>query len=361
MKHQFTTYFHRKFFKNSGEESVVEDISPSAPTIKCLFVIQDFHLPSSRVRVLNLLPELAKHGIEANTIPFPKKLSQQIKLFNYCREMDVTILQKRLLSLFNITLISKLSRKLAFDFDDAIYIKQHQGKISTNKGRFKKFAKTISVADKVIVGNHILAEIASNNPNISIIPSAVETRNIAVKDYTAQNPKTIIGWIGTPVNLPYLTLLQPQLARLAKQCNFEFHIISSEPVELPGVDIQFIPWSLESQEAKIAQFDIGVMPLPDSEHAAGKCGYKALQYMAAAVPAVVSDVGVNHEIVIHGKEGMVCEKIEDFHDALKYLIEHPETRQKMGIAARAKIKSKYSIEVVGKQLADTLHSLSQQP
>ena len=306
-------------------------------TIKCLFIIQDFHLPSSRVRVLNLLPELAKYGIEAYATPFPKKLSAQIKLFKHCRKMDIVILQKRLLSHLNISLIQWFSSKLLFDFDDAIYTKQHEGKITISKGRFRKFAKTIRATDGAIVGNSILANMASDNPNVSIIPSAVETRNIALKNYEDQSVKTVIGWVGTPMNLPYLQLLQPHLAKLSEKHDIEFRIISSEPIEMPGVNMRFIPWSLETQESELAQFDIGVMPLPDSEHAAGKCGYKALQYMAAGIPAVVSDVGVNHEIVTHNQEGMVCEKISDFYDALRYLIEHPEIRQKMGKIGRAHV------------------------
>ena len=39
--------------------------------------------------------------------------------------------------------------------------------------------------------------------------------------------------------------------------------------------------------------DVGLMPLPDDEWSRGKCGMKALQYMAFGIPPVVSPVGVN--------------------------------------------------------------------
>ena len=100
------------------------------------------------------------------------------------------------------------------------------------------------------------------------------------------------------------------------------------------------------------------MPLPLNRHSEGKCGYKALQYMAAAVPPVVSDVGVNSDIVVHGKEGFVAKTDEEFYEALRRLIEDRSLRREMGTRARQKAESLYSIEVVGKQLADVRKSVN---
>ena len=128
----------------------------------------------------------------------------------------------------------------------------------------------------------------------------------------------------------------------------------SKGIEIPGVDIRFIPWNLETQEKEIAQFDIGVMPLPQTRHSAGKCGYKALQYMAAAVPPVVSDVGVNGGIVENGREGLVVPDIEGFYDALELLAIDHEHRKELGLNARKKTENAYSIHVIAKALAEAI-------
>lgn len=107
-------------------------------------------------------------------------------------------------------------------------------------------------------------------------------------------------------------------------------------ISIPGVDIQFIPWKLEAQERGIAFFDIGIMPLPDNKWTEGKCGYKALQYMAAAVPPVCSDVGINKEIIEDGKEGFVVSSHADFYKALCDLITNKGLRKEMGYNARVK-------------------------
>ncbi len=66
--------------------------------MKALFLIQDWNLPSSRVRVLNLLGKLKDHGIEYDVIQYPKRLSHKIDLFKRIRKYDAIFLQKKLIS-----------------------------------------------------------------------------------------------------------------------------------------------------------------------------------------------------------------------------------------------------------------------
>jgi hypothetical protein len=72
--------------------------------------------------------------------------------------------------------LRKCSKKLIFDFDDAIYVR-HDGKESfTRKARFESIVKR---SDLVITGNRILAEEARKyNKNVAILPSAVKVSNI---------------------------------------------------------------------------------------------------------------------------------------------------------------------------------------
>lgn len=320
------------------------------------FIIHSQQLPSSRVRVLNHVAELEKHGIYANVIEFPKNYSDRIRLYLACRCFDLVVIQKILFSGFDLFLLRHFSKKLAFDFDDAIYYRQDRH--TENTSRYRKFINIISSVDLVIAGNRVLAQQSRRfNSNVSVLPSAVKTRNIPVKNYQfCPGEKTIIGWVGTEMTLPYLALLGPALQQLAQHYPIELRIICSKSIEIEGVPVHFIPWSLDTQEKEIAQFDIGIMPLPDTGHAQGKCGYKALQYMAAGVPPVVSDVGINHEIVAHGETGLVCDNIDDFYGALETLIKNPSLRHTMGDKARQQVENEYSIHVVAEKLARLLLS-----
>jgi len=85
------------------------------------------------------------------------------------------------------------------------------------------------------------------------------------------------------------------------------------------------------------------MPLQDDAWAKGKCGFKALQYMALGIAAVVSPVGVNAQIVDENKNGFLCENLEDWEKKLALLLENFELRQQMGFAARQKVVQNYSV------------------
>jgi glycosyltransferase involved in cell wall biosynthesis len=323
--------------------------------IKTLFLIQDEKMPSSRVRVLNLLPELEKAGINAHVKTYPRKIADKLGLVGKCRRFDIVFLQKKLPSPLDVILMRMFSRRFVFDFDDAIYYRHDAEESLDSSTRHQKFNFLMKRLDLVIAGNKVLSDYAGQcNKNIVIVPSAVETRNIPVKDYSVASEKNIIGWVGGGVNLHHLKGLSSLFQRLSREYPIELRIISNKTVDIPGVDVKFIPWKLESQEREIALFDIGVMPLPLNRHSEGKCGYKAVQYMAAAVPPVVSDVGVNRDIVAHGREGLVAKTNDEFYEALKHLMEDRSLRQEMGINARRKVEKLFSVEVVGRQLAETL-------
>ncbi len=182
-----------------------------------LFLIQDYEMPSSRVRVLNLLPALRERGFNYDVIPYPKGLINKIRIFKTLKNYDVVFLQKKLPSPFEAVLLRKFSRTLLFDFDDAIYVRHDSNEDIESSSRMIKFKAIISRADIVIAGNRILAEEARRfNRNVFIIPSAVETRGIPQKDYESENKKTVIGWIGGAINLSHLKIVEPVLQRLSE-------------------------------------------------------------------------------------------------------------------------------------------------
>jgi glycosyltransferase involved in cell wall biosynthesis len=100
---------------------------------------------------------------------------------------------------------------------------------------------------------------------------------------------------------------------------------------------------LATEIQDLAQFDIGIMPLPNNEWAKGKCGFKALQYMALQIPTIASPVGVNSKIINHGKNGFLCLSQHEWEDCLAMLIENKTLREVMGKDGRAKIINHYSV------------------
>lgn len=329
--------------------------------MKVCFLIKGFSVPSSRVRIVNLVSELEKYGIDCNIYEYPRSLLEKIKVFSVIRRFDLIYIQKCLPSVLEAFVLKKISKKIIYDFDDAIFTNQDVHEIKVRSSRYIKFKTMLKISDVVVAGNSYLAEEAlKHNAHVLIIPSAVEIEKNEYEKRERNNTTVVIGWVGTDFNLPYLSEISNVIRRISLEHSIVLRIICNCSIEIPQVHVEFIPWKLETQDVEITQFDIGIMPLPDNVHTRGKCGYKALQYMSLGVPPVVSDVGVNREIVDNGNCGVAVKTEEEFYLALKALVEDKEMRLAMGLRARRRVQDHYSVEVIGKRLAEVLLSSHQQ-
>jgi glycosyltransferase involved in cell wall biosynthesis len=103
--------------------------------------------------------------------------------------------------------------------------------------------------------------------------------------------------------------------------------------------------------------DIGLMPLSDDPWTRGKCGLKALQYMACGIPTVCSSVGVASQIISDGINGFLPKNAEEWIHVLRELIRFPEKTTAIGIAGRNKIEEKYNIRKSSQILIELFHQL----
>jgi glycosyltransferase involved in cell wall biosynthesis len=78
--------------------------------------------------------------------------------------------------------------------------------------------------------------------------------------------------------------------------------------------------------------------------------------MACGVPVIASPVGVNREIVEHGKNGFLAETQAEWAAALATLRADPELRRRMGAHGRALVEAKYCARVAAPRLADLLRA-----
>jgi glycosyltransferase involved in cell wall biosynthesis len=176
-------------------------------------------------------------------------------------------------------------------------------------------------------------------------PTTIDTEHLhnKVRDQAAPG-RLVIGWTGTHSTLKYLDQVVPALAQLeAEGLDFEFRVISNQPPTLPLRSLVFIPWRKETEIADLLEFHVGIMPLEDDMWAKGKCAFKALQYMALGIPALVSPVGMNTEVVQNDYNGYVCTTPADWENRLRQLLANPNLRQHLGLAARATVVERYSV------------------
>jgi glycosyltransferase involved in cell wall biosynthesis len=244
-------------------------------------------------------------------------------------------------------LIAKVFRKkIIYDFDDAIWVRESAYNKQFIAIKFLgKIAKICKWAHAVTVGNVYLKEYAVKyNKNIFLLPTVVntETGHNKIQEQNTANPA--VGWTGSFSTLLYLDLLVPALQRLQEKIDFTFYVIADKDPELPLKNYCFIKWNKGTETEDLLKFHIGLMPLTDDEITKGKCGFKAIQYMALGMPALVSAVGVNTQIVDNGINGFICNSESDWEEKIELLLKDKSMRHKMGIEARKKIEINYSVK-----------------
>ena len=241
-----------------------------------------------------------------------------------------------------------------FDFDDAVWIRY----ISPANSYFSylrfpgKTATLCRLARHVMVGNQHLRDYAARyNDRVSVVPSTIDT----VRYRPAPRPPNavpVIGWTGSYSTVQYLGVVRTALERLRARRTFRVVVVGGEGFAAKGVDVEHRPWRSATEVEDLLDFDVGIMPLPDSPWERGKCGLKALQYMALEIPAVVSPVGVNREIVQHGKNGLLAGSEAEWEAALDSLLTDASLRRALGQAGRATVEASYSATVHAPRVAE---------
>lgn len=282
---------------------------------------------------------------------FAKSVVTRLRDVLAARRYDIVFIYREAL-MINTGVIEALlaatGARTIFDFDDAIWLQEvskNNARLAWLRGGSSKIPGVLRRVDMAFAGNAYLADYARRfNADVHIVPTTLDTDTHAP---VARAPRTTVcvGWSGSPSTVPHFDLIAPVLAKLKSTFGDKvyFKLIGDGSYRRPELDLTGTRWCETTEVADTAEIDIGLMPLPDDDWSRGKCGFKALLYMALAIPAVVSPVGVNTEIVKDGENGYCAVDEGAWLTALGRLIRDPELREKMGRNGRATVLDRYSV------------------
>jgi glycosyltransferase involved in cell wall biosynthesis len=329
--------------------------------------------PGQRYRLEQWEPLLRERGVEITYEPFesdelhslvhkPGMMSRKLQLVFKAARGRTSLLRR--LKEFDLVyifreaallgppvferLIHQSGVPIVFDFDDAIFVSYRSP--SNGYLSYLKFAaKTRTIcrmSAHVMVGNPYLADYARQvNDNVTIVPTTIDTEKYQVKDnlkVELQTDLPVVGWTGSFSTVQHLDTLRNALTKLAAKERFRLRVIGTPEYKVEGLDVAAMNWRAETELEDLSAIDIGVMPLPDDNWSKGKCGLKALQFMALGIPVVCSPVGVNTDIIQDGQNGYLAATDEEWVEKLSSLIRSPELRAKLGQAGRVTVEEKYS-------------------
>lgn len=318
---------------------------------------------SSRTRVHEVVDKLKKEktGLKlhvCNGFFFGRKsryLEFMLKAFFY----NVLFVQKDVnIQMYKFVRFMKqrFGKKIIYDLDDPVW------------ECFPAADKYIEITDYVFVENDFNAEHArQKNPNAKIwialgpinLKHYLETQSLNLKQKSwKKNSKFVVGWIGSNPTSKNIHLIRKGLElagkKLGKKILLKLMGASRQRVnhEFENLEVEYIDWSLEKEKNFFKEIDVGIMPVKNDTENKGKGGYKLLQYMAAGIPWIASNVGVNKMLSDNQKNGLLVapeNSPKEWSDKIVFMAKNPEKRRQMALNG-SKFVERFSLEKYAEQI-----------
>jgi glycosyltransferase involved in cell wall biosynthesis len=323
-------------------------------TMRLFILTNNPERASFRQRIQIYFDALRENGIDYHMAKLPVGFFARRKLFEQVEDYDGVFLHKKGLNFRDALLLRRYSKKIIYDFDDAImYSPAHPSRDSIS--HLNSFRRSAKLANYVIAGNSYLAEQAQRfNANVKIVPTGLDTKLYVSGAKARDDDKIRLVWIGSKSTLQYLSEIKPALEQIGlRYNNVVLRIICDEFFNLKNMEVEKCRWSLGKQVQDLITSHIGLAPLPDNRFTRGKCGFKILQYQAANLPVVASPVGVNSEYVYNGATGFHASNHQEWIDRISELIDDVELRKQMASAGRIQAQN-FDISFIGKKLCSLI-------
>lgn len=304
--------------------------------------------PCSRFRFRQFIEPLAAHDVKVSEyyLPLQRYRRQPLATLGMLLRVpgvvaslraDITWFRRELIP-ERVTLERFTGGKRLFDVDDAIWL--------SSPANFSE--RVVEMCDGVIAGNSFLAEhYRPLGKPVWIVPTVLNT-DLWRQSARAEDDKFVVGWLGTKYNLRYLYSIEEPLADFfCEHTDARLCVVSDgEPQfrRIPKSSVEYIRWSAAGEVAATQMMDVGLMPLDDTDWSRGKCAAKMLCYLSVGVPAIVTPIGVNRDILEFGEVGLGATDANQWFDALNQLYKNRELVTAMGKRGRQLVEENYSVE-----------------
>jgi glycosyltransferase involved in cell wall biosynthesis len=324
--------------------------------IKLLYVSKGETASSTRYRALQFFPLWQAAGFEPSHVTASGGAGALLDMLRRARRADIVVVLRKTFPPPLLWLLRRASRRLVFDFDDAIFCNTDG---TPSRTRMARFAAMARACDHVAAGNTFLAErAAAFNPAVTVVPTCVDAARYRV---AAEQPTDSFDlvWIGSHSTRKYLSEAMPWLRLAAEKVpGLRLKIIAD--FDLPGCGVTTLPlaWSAGTEARELAASHVGIAPMRDDDWSRGKCALKVLQYMAAGLPVVSSDAGANAEVIAEGETGYLVSTPKAWGERIARLAEDAALRQRMGEAGRRRVETDYSVGPVFERLRSVVAGLA---
>ncbi|QDU18861.1 glycosyltransferase family protein [Urbifossiella limnaea] len=312
-------------------------------------LVEDEHHVCCRYRLAALRPPLAAAGHALHFRTLPRGWAGRLALGRDLGDADAVILQRKLLPRVALALLRRRVKRLIFDFDDAVWLRDsYSAKGFDDPRRLRGFRAVCAAADLVVAGNPYLAAEARRwapAGRVVVVPTVVD-----VAKYPPPAPPGAglrLVWVGSSSTLRGLERFTPTLSAIGRAVpGVRLKLVCDRFISIPDLPVEECVWNEATEPAELAAADVGIGWVPDDPWSRGKCGLKVLQYQAAGLPVVANPVGVQADFVTPDT-GFTATTTDEWVTAVRRLADDAALRARLGATGRRQVEARYSVPAAG--------------
>ncbi len=322
---------------------------------RILFLSKGENASSTRYRALQYFPLYKQSGYEPTHLTISGGVFPFLKALLQASQSDIVILLRKTLPAPFFWLLRKVSKKLIFELDDAIFSNTDG---SYSETRMSRFIATVRQCDRVFAGNQYLAKTAeAYQANTSIIPTALNTQKYKLPAAHQSNDFVLV-WIGSRSTKKYIAGILPAIEAAAEIVpNLKLKIIADFQLQSDYLAIINTPWTEATEATEVSNADVGLAPLPADNWTKGKCALKVLQYLSSSLPVISSTTSTNGYVVEHLRSGYLAETESEWVESIINAYQQREQLKAMGEYGQKRVSNEFDIDIVFKQILAQLESL----
>lgn len=210
-------------------------------------------------------------------------------------------------------------------------------------------------ANGIVVSTHYLAEkYRAFNTNIHVLENYLDVglfyRPVPAKK---KNAPITIGLLGSSIQPSNFAIVESVLTALCDKYKDQItiHFVGWDCPEgwQHHANVKFFSFIHAyvdcAKQLQDMAWDIALIPLAQDDYNQCKSPVKWLDYSAAGIVSVFSDVSVYSKVVTHNKTGYLLPNTHDvWLKTITALIESPQLRQKIALAAQKEVEKDYNLK-----------------
>jgi glycosyltransferase involved in cell wall biosynthesis len=346
-----------------ASENRASSISQGGRLVRIVALVESVDHVCCRYRVAAFRDAFAAAGHEFHIRPLPRTPLARLLIGREIDGADAVVVQRKLLPSWVVALLRRRARRLIFDFDDAVWLRDsYSPRGFDDHRRARRFRAMMSACDLVVAGNEYLAnEAARHTPRerVVVIPTCVEPQKYPTHLARSRSGLQLV-WIGSHSTLRGLERFEQVLSAIGRDMpGTRLKLICDRFIRIAGLPIDECVWSDATEAAEIAAADVGISWVPDDPWSRGKCGLKVLQYQAAGLPVIANPVGVHTEMVRPNETGFTATTTEEWVAAVSQLAADPSLRRRLGQRARHDVEERFSVAAGARRWLSALEQFVQ--